>query len=95
MANLFSPLYVGLVFKIYFYFYAILQSTPPGAISKSSDWSDMRGEVIQWRLSDIPKGAADSTIVSQPSGRGADQSANGVAIFEPSGVVKPGQWWDY
>ena len=36
-------------------------------------------------------GGAGSAIVSQPSGREVDQSANGVAIFEPSGVVRPGQ----
>jgi hypothetical protein len=76
----------------FFYLDAILQSTPPGVISKSGDRRDLRGEVIQWQLSVLPKEAADSTIVSQPSGRWVDRSANGVAIFEPSGVVRPGRW---
>jgi hypothetical protein len=40
-----------------------LQSAPSGAISKCCDWFNMRREVVQWRHSDVPMRAADSTML--------------------------------
>ena len=75
----------------FFLFNAFLQSTPSGAISKSGDESGLGEKSSNDDSPACPRGGAGSAIVSQPSGREVDQSANGVAIFEPSGVVRPGQ----